>query len=100
MTSRKKSFISMGYTHLRMIFKSRPIASFPSDQMKPSQKFKGLRAFNIHDGSRRGEFNLFHEFCQPKFCPETAFKTRDFQSNLFYFPTLLVLNRANSYGMS
>jgi hypothetical protein len=32
---KEKSFISMGLTHLRMIFTSRPMAAFPDNRLKP-----------------------------------------------------------------
>ena len=37
--------------------------------------FKGSRAFNFRKKyPRRGEFSLFHEICQPKFCLNVALK--------------------------
>jgi len=37
--------------------------------------FKGFRAFNFRKKyPRRGEFSLFHEICQPKFCLNVALK--------------------------
>jgi len=49
---------------------------------------KGFQAFNLRKKyPRRGEFSLFHEICQPKFCLNVALKAWIYSGIVLIFNT-------------
>ena len=73
---KEKSFISMGFTHLGMIFTSRPMAAVPDNRLKPFQNlwFLKVSQLPVFATDTREEANLFclMEFVNPNFNSDKA----------------------------
>jgi hypothetical protein len=90
----------MGYTHLRMIFTSRPIAAFPKIERSPGKKSKASALSIFTTDHEEANLVCLMKFVNPNLARIGPPETGPFQPVLFHFPTLLVLNRLISCDMS
>jgi hypothetical protein len=75
----------MGYTHLRMIFTSRPIAAFPKIERSPGKKSKASALSIFTTDHEEANLVCLMKFVNPNLARIGPLKRRFFSPNCFIF---------------